>query len=69
MHIQSLQVTNFRNYETAQVDFCRNTNIIYGDNAQGKTNLLEAVYLFSHGAATGPKQIWKCFGSVRIISV
>ncbi len=49
MHIQSLQVTNFRNYETAQVDFCRNTNIIYGDNAQGKTNLLEAVYLFSHG--------------------
>ena len=49
MVIQSLQVTNFRNYESAQIDFGRNTNIIYGDNAQGKTNLLEAVYLFSHG--------------------
>lgn len=49
MHIQSLEVTNFRNYEQASVQFEKNTNIIFGDNAQGKTNLLEAVYLFSHG--------------------
>ena len=49
MVIESLQVTNFRNYASAQISFGSRTNIIYGDNAQGKTNLLEAVYLFSHG--------------------
>lgn len=49
MYIETLQVTNFRNYEACGIQFGRNTNIIYGDNAQGKTNLLEAVYLFSHG--------------------
>ena len=49
MQIQTLSLKNFRNYKTETIDFSAGTNILCGDNAQGKTNLLEAVYLFSHG--------------------
>ena len=49
MKINKLSVYNFRNYKNETVSFGENTNIIYGKNAQGKTNLLEAIYLFSHG--------------------
>lgn len=49
MKVKSLSVVNFRNYESEEIKFCDDTNVIYGNNAQGKTNLLEAVYLFSHG--------------------
>ena len=49
MIVKSLTVANFRNYKQEKIDFSENTNVIYGNNAQGKTNLLEAVYLFSHG--------------------
>lgn len=49
MHINSLSLTNFRNYTDEKVSFSPFTNIIYGNNAQGKTNLLEAVYMFSQG--------------------
>ena len=45
MIIQSLELENFRNYETLSMQFDSGTNILYGDNAQGKTNILEAVYL------------------------
>ncbi len=49
MRVKKLTVTNFRNYEHEEVEFSENTNIILGKNAQGKTNLLEAIFLFSHG--------------------
>ncbi|MDD3138188.1 MAG: DNA replication/repair protein RecF [Lachnospiraceae bacterium] len=45
MKIKSLKLKNFRNYELLQVDFDEHTNIFYGDNAQGKTNILESIYL------------------------
>lgn len=45
MFIESLELQNFRNYETLSMKFDRGTNILFGDNAQGKTNILEAVYL------------------------
>ena len=45
MYIKSLQLNNFRNYENLDIEFDQGTNILYGDNAQGKTNILEAVYL------------------------
>ncbi|MBQ9168476.1 MAG: DNA replication/repair protein RecF [Oscillospiraceae bacterium] len=45
MYIESVQLKNFRNYEFLEMEFDRGTNIFYGDNAQGKTNILEAVYL------------------------
>lgn len=44
MIVKSLELSNFRNYGTLFIDFSKNTNILYGDNAQGKTNILEAVY-------------------------
>jgi DNA replication and repair protein RecF len=47
MYIQSLELSNFRNYESLNVSFSEGTNIIYGDNAQGKTNILEALYMIS----------------------
>ncbi|MBR4173578.1 MAG: DNA replication/repair protein RecF [Clostridia bacterium] len=49
MKIKELSLYNFRNYQNETVLFGENTNIVFGKNAQGKTNLLEAVYLFSHG--------------------
>ena len=45
MHIESVQLKNFRNYQDLTLDLDKGTNIFYGDNAQGKTNILESVYL------------------------
>ena len=47
MIIKSIELTNFRNYESLNLEFDKGTNILYGDNAQGKTNVLEAIYLSS----------------------
>lgn len=49
MYISSLSLANFRNYTDEKINFSPYTNVIYGDNAQGKTNILEAVYIFSQG--------------------
>lgn len=49
MYIKTLRLVNFRNYRRAELEFSEGTNIICGGNAQGKTNLLEAVYLFARG--------------------
>lgn len=45
MIIKSLELSQFRNYESLKLQFDKGTNILYGDNAQGKTNILEAIYL------------------------
>lgn len=45
MVIESIKLDNFRNYDSLKLKFDSGTNIFYGDNAQGKTNILEAVYL------------------------
>lgn len=45
MYIESVQLKNFRNYQSLELEFDQGTNILFGDNAQGKTNVLEAVYL------------------------
>lgn len=45
MIIKSMSLKNYRNYESLNLDFDPNINIFYGDNAQGKTNILEAVYV------------------------
>lgn len=47
MIIKELHLKNFRNYNYQKVIFDNKVNIIYGDNAQGKTNILEAIYLSS----------------------
>ncbi len=45
MVIKSLKLKNYRNYDLLDMKFDPDTNILYGDNAQGKTNILEALYL------------------------
>ena len=45
MVIRSLRLKNYRNYDLLDMSFDPKTNILYGDNAQGKTNILEALYL------------------------
>ena len=45
MRINSIILENFRNYERLELDFNESRNIIVGENAQGKTNLIEAIYL------------------------
>ena len=45
MMIESIELENYRNYGQLHMDFSPGTNILYGDNAQGKTNILEAVYV------------------------
>ena len=45
MIIKSIELSNFRNYESLNIQFDKGTNILFGDNAQGKTNILEAAFL------------------------
>lgn len=47
MFLKSISVMNFRNYKDLSLDFGPNINIIYGNNAQGKTNLLESIYFLA----------------------
>lgn len=49
MYIKNLFIENFRNYEKEYFDFSPSTNIIYGLNGQGKTNIIEALYFFCNG--------------------
>lgn len=64
MIIQSIELENFRNYHGLKLEFDPETNIFYGDNAQGKTNILEALYLSgttkSHKGSKDKEVI--CFG-------
>ena len=45
MIIKSIELADYRNYDSLVLQFDRGTNILYGDNAQGKTNILEAIYV------------------------
>ncbi|MEG2353884.1 MAG: DNA replication/repair protein RecF [Clostridium sp.] len=49
MLIKELQLVNFRNYENLYITLSEGINVFYGDNAQGKTNILEALYFCSLG--------------------
>ncbi len=45
MHINKLALTSYRNYENTSISFGENVNVFVGENAQGKTNVLEAIYV------------------------
>src|SRR5699024_6916741 len=47
MYLKELQLKHFRNYESLDIKFDNSINVIIGENAQGKTNLLEAIYLLA----------------------
>ncbi len=56
MYVKKLKLSGFRNYKSEEFEFLPNTNILYGNNAQGKTNALEALYLFSIGKSFRTQQ-------------
>ena len=45
MIVESVELKDYRNYEFLDMNFNEHVNIIYGDNAQGKTNVLEAIFV------------------------
>lgn len=47
MHIEQLQLKNYRNYKQLDISFADKINVIIGENAQGKTNLMEAIYVLA----------------------
>ena len=49
MFIKEIKLENFRNYDFEKIELNEKTNIIFGDNAQGKTNILEAIFINSLG--------------------
>lgn len=49
MYLEKIKLQNFRNYQKQEIVLEKNINIFYGDNAQGKTNILEAIFLCSFG--------------------
>jgi DNA replication and repair protein RecF len=72
MFAKRVKLTNFRNYETADIEFSSGVNLIYGPNGQGKTNLVEALNFFagldSHRVA-GDSPLIKQGKSTAIISL
>ena len=56
MEIKKVQLKNFRNYEIETVEFKNGLNILEGRNAQGKTNLLEAIFLCAIGKSPRTKK-------------
>ena len=49
MYVEKIKLFNFRNYFEQEIILNKNINIFYGDNAQGKTNILEAIYMCALG--------------------
>ena len=47
MFLKQLSILNFKNYEEAQLDFSEKINCFLGNNGEGKTNLLDAIYYLS----------------------
>lgn len=49
MYVRNLKLRNFRNYKEMETSFCPGLNVIYGKNGQGKTNIIEALFLCAAG--------------------
>ncbi len=56
MWIKNIKIKNFRNYNNEKINFDKNINIFYGKNAQGKTNIIEAIFLCSMGKSFRTKK-------------
>ncbi len=56
MWINNIKIKNFRNYEKEEINLSKNINIFYGENAQGKTNIIEAIFLGSIGKSFRAKK-------------
>lgn len=56
MYIKEILLENFRNYDNQKISLNKNINIIYGNNAQGKTNIIEAIFLCAYGKSFRAKK-------------
>lgn len=56
MYIKEINLSNFRNYGEQKIALDKGINIFYGDNAQGKTNIIEAIFLCSMGKSFRSKK-------------
>lgn len=71
MIIERLQLTNYRNYESLDIEFSPQINVLIGENAQGKTNILESIYVLamakSHRASNDKELIrWETdYGKIK----
>lgn len=56
MWINKIKINNFRNYNNEEINLNKNINIFYGENAQGKTNIIESIFLASMGKSFRAKK-------------
>jgi DNA replication and repair protein RecF len=49
VQVLNLRIYQYRNFDPQEIEFCPGTNLLFGWNGQGKTNLLEAIYLLGYG--------------------
>ena len=56
MWINKIKINNFRNYKQEEIKLEKNINLFYGENAQGKTNIIEAIFLGSMGKSFRAKK-------------
>ena len=56
MWINKIEINNFRNYKKQEINFDKNINLFFGENAQGKTNIIEAIFLGSMGKSFRAKK-------------
>ena len=56
MYIKNISLENFRNYKKQKIKLNKNINIIYGNNAQGKTNIIESIFICSYGKSFRTKK-------------
>ena len=60
MHLQTIRLTNFKNYESTNLDFSTQINCFLGNNGSGKTNLLDAIYYLSLAKSSISSQDTQC---------
>lgn len=68
MYIKKIKLQNFRNYKEQELILNPNINIFYGNNAQGKTNILESIFLCSFGKSfrTSKEKEMVCLGQENL---
>ena len=56
MWVKKIELKNFRNYKNQKLELNKNVNVLYGENAQGKTNIIESIFLCSMGKSFRAKK-------------
>ena len=56
MYVKKIKAENFRNIEKCSIEFSPGVNLIHGKNAEGKTNAVEGIYIFSRGKSFRAKE-------------